>query len=83
MIEALKEEMNKYLKEIQENTINQVKKMNKTVQDLENGNRSNKEITNGETPGVGKSSEENRNNRCKHHQQNTGDGRENLRYDMI
>ena len=34
MIEAFKEEMNKSLKEIQENTIKQVKEMNKTVQDL-------------------------------------------------
>ena len=33
MIEAFKEEMNKPLKEIQENAIKQVK-MNKTVQDL-------------------------------------------------
>ena len=34
MIEAFKEEMNKSLKEIQENTFKQVKDMNKTVQDL-------------------------------------------------
>ena len=34
MIEAFKEEMNKFLKEIQENTIKQVNKINKTVQDL-------------------------------------------------
>ena len=34
MTEAFKEEMNKSLKEIQENTIKQVKEMNKTVQDL-------------------------------------------------
>ena len=34
MIEAFKEEMNKSLKEIQKNTIKQVKEMSKTVQDL-------------------------------------------------
>lgn len=34
MIEAFKEEMNRSLKEIQENTIKQVKEVNKTVQDL-------------------------------------------------
>jgi hypothetical protein len=34
MIEAFKGEMNKSLKEIQENTFKQVKDMNKTVQDL-------------------------------------------------
>ena len=34
MIDTSKEETNKSLKEIQENTIKQVKEMNKTVQDL-------------------------------------------------
>ena len=34
MIETFKEEMNKSLKEIQENTIKQVKKINKIAQDL-------------------------------------------------
>ena len=34
MIEAFKEEMNKSLKEIQENTIKQVKEMSKAVKDL-------------------------------------------------
>jgi uncharacterized FlaG/YvyC family protein len=33
-VEALKEETNKSLKEIQENIIKQVKEMNKTVKDL-------------------------------------------------
>ena len=32
MIETFKEEMNKFLKEIQENTIKQVKEINKTIQ---------------------------------------------------
>ena len=35
MIEALKEEMSKSHREIQENTTKHVKDMNKTVQDLE------------------------------------------------
>jgi hypothetical protein len=34
MIEAFKEEMNKFSKEVQENTIKHVKELNKTVQDL-------------------------------------------------
>ena len=34
IIEAFKKEMNKFLKEIQENIIKQVKEMNKTVQDV-------------------------------------------------
>lgn len=34
IIEAFKEEINKSFKEIQKNTYKQVKKMNKTVQDL-------------------------------------------------
>jgi hypothetical protein len=34
MMESLKEKMNNSLKEIQENIIKHVKKMNKTVQDL-------------------------------------------------
>ena len=34
MIEALKEEISKSLKETEENTIKQVKEINKTVQDL-------------------------------------------------
>jgi hypothetical protein len=34
MIEAFKEKMNKSLKEVQEDTIKQVKGMNKTIKDL-------------------------------------------------
>ena len=34
IVEAFKKEMNKFLKEIQENIIKQVKEMNKTVQDV-------------------------------------------------
>ena len=42
MIGNFEKDINNSLKEIQENTIKQVKKINKTVQH-ENGNRSNKE----------------------------------------
>jgi hypothetical protein len=43
-----------------------------------NGNSKNKEITNGCNPGDRKPRKENRNYRCKCHQQNTRDRRENL-----
>jgi hypothetical protein len=42
-------------------------------------NRNNKEITKGDNPGVRKPRKKIRGHRCKHHQQNTGDRRENLR----
>lgn len=42
LIGTFKEEINKFLKEIQENTIKQVKEMNKNCSRLENGSRSNK-----------------------------------------
>jgi hypothetical protein len=45
-----------------------------------NGNRNNKEITiKGENPGVRKPRKEISSHRCKHHQQNTRDRRQNLR----
>jgi hypothetical protein len=54
-LEALKEEtQKKKLKELQENIIKQVKERNKTIQDLKNGTRNNKEITKGHNPGVRK-----------------------------
>jgi hypothetical protein len=46
MIEAFKEEMNKSLKEIQENTIKQMKERNKTVQELKMEIETKKETTN-------------------------------------
>jgi hypothetical protein len=73
--EALKEETNKFLKEIQEDTIKRVKKL-KTVKDLKMEIRTIKKITNGGNSGDGKSRKRNRNNKCKHPQQNTRDGRE-------
>jgi hypothetical protein len=53
--------------------------MNKTIQDLKNGNRNNKEITKGENTEDRKPRKETRSHRCKHHQQNIRDRRENLR----
>jgi hypothetical protein len=44
-----------------------------------NRNRNNKEITKGDHPGVRKPRKEIRSQKCKHHQQNTRNGRENLR----
>ena len=41
--------------------------------------RNNKEITKGDNPGDRKPRKEIRSHRCKHHQQNTRDRRENLR----
>jgi uncharacterized protein YllA (UPF0747 family) len=79
-VDALKEETNKSFKDIQENTIKQMKELNKMVQDLKIKNRNNKEITNGDNPGHGQLRKEIRSYRCKHHQHNTRDGRENLRH---
>jgi hypothetical protein len=76
--ESLKEETQKFLKELQENTIKQVKEMNKTIQDLKTEVQKNKEMAKGDNPGVRKLGKEIRSHRCKHHQQNTGDRRENL-----
>jgi hypothetical protein len=72
-LEALKEDTQTSLKELQENTTKQVKELNKTVQDLKNGNKNNKEITKGDNPGDRKPRKEIRSHRCKHHQQNTRD----------
>ena len=75
-VEALKEETNKYFKEIAESTIKQVKGLSKTVHDL----KKNKEIINRRNLGYGKPRKQNRNCRCKHHQQNMGGRRENIRH---
>jgi hypothetical protein len=78
-VEEFREETQKSLRELQENTTKQVKELNKTIQDLKNGNRNKKEITNRHNPGVRKPRKKIRRHRCKHHQQNTRDRRENLR----
>jgi hypothetical protein len=54
--------------------------MNQTIQDLKNRNINNKEITKGDNPAVRKPMKEIRSHTCKHHQQNTRDRRENIRY---
>ena len=79
MLEAFKEEMNKSLKEIQENTIKQVKDMSKTVQDLKKEIETIKKAQTGTILKMKKHKKENRNYRHKNHQQNTGAGRENHR----
>jgi hypothetical protein len=52
---------------MEENTIKQVKDLNKEVQDLKVDVENNKENTNGGNPGKGKPRKEFRNYRCKHH----------------
>ncbi|WP_330949809.1 hypothetical protein [Streptococcus anginosus] len=93
-VEAYREESQKCLKEFQENINKQVEahreevtkiperipgKHNQTVEGIKNGNRSNQERTHGNNPGYRKPKEETRSCRYKLHQQNTRDGRENLR----
>jgi hypothetical protein len=77
--EVHKEETQKSLEEIQGHTIKQVKELYKTIQDLkmavETVNKTHRE-TILEIEILGKKI---RNNRCKNQQQNTRDGRENLR----
>ena len=76
-VEALKEETQKSLKELQENTSKQVKELNKTIQDLEMEVQTIKKKSERETTleieNLGKRSG------VIEHQQNTRDGRENLR----
>ena len=63
---------------MQENTIKQVKKMNKTVQDLKMEIETIKTTHRG-NPEDGKPRDQNRNYRCKHHQHNTSDIKEHFR----
>jgi hypothetical protein len=74
-LEALKQETQKSLKKMQENTTKQVKELNKNIQDL----KMEIEKVNKSHPGDRKPRKEIRSHRCKHHQQNTSDRRENLR----
>jgi DNA anti-recombination protein RmuC len=78
-VEVLKEETQKSLKELQENTTKQVMMLNKTIQDLKNGSRNNEENPKGDNSGYRNPRKEIRNHRSEHQQQNTKDGRENLR----
>jgi hypothetical protein len=74
-IEPSRQPTNKSLKEIGENTIKQVKELNKIVQELKTERE-----TNGGNPGERKPRKEIRNYRCNHHQLSTIDGRENLKH---
>jgi hypothetical protein len=83
-VTALKEETQKFLKELQKKKLK--KKPHQTGEGNEqnhprskNGNRNNKEVTKGDNPGVRKPRKEVRSHRCKHHQQNARDRRENIR----
>jgi len=79
-VEALKEEAQKSLKDVQErNTSKQVKELNKNHPRSKSGNRNRKEITKSDNPGDRKPRKEIRTYRHKHHKQNTSDRRENLR----
>jgi hypothetical protein len=69
----------KPLKELQKKAIKQVKELSKTTQDLKMEIETKKEITKRDNPGNRKPRKEIRCHRCKHHQQNTRDRRENLR----
>jgi hypothetical protein len=77
-VEDLKEEKQKSLKELQENMTKQVMELNKTIQDLKREldtiKKTQSEATL-EIETLGKKS----GHRCKHQQQNTRDGRENIR----
>jgi hypothetical protein len=56
-----------------------VKELNKTIQNLKMEKEIIKKITKGDNTGDIKPRKEIRSHRCKHHQQNTRDRRENLR----
>jgi hypothetical protein len=81
MVEVLKEKMQNSLKELQENTTKQVKELNKTIQDLkmeiETIKKSQRATDN---TGDRNPRKEIRSHRCKLHQQNTRDRRENLKF---
>ena len=92
MVEDIKKDFNNSLKEIQEKTAKelqvlkekqenkakQVMELNKTIQDLKREVH-NKENTKSDNAGDKNHRKEIWNHRCKHQQQNTRDGRENLR----
>ena len=96
MIEDFTKERNNSLIEIQEKTCKQVENLKEETQKSltqtrgegieqnhsgsKNRNRINEEITKGDNTGDIKPRKENSSHSCKHHQQNTRDKRENLRY---
>jgi hypothetical protein len=75
----MKEETQKSLKELQENTTKQVMEMNQTIQDLKMEVETMKKTQKGENSGDRNPRKEIRNHRCEHQQQNIRDGRENFR----
>jgi hypothetical protein len=75
-VEVFKKETQKFLKELQENTTKQVKELNKTIKSLKMEVET---ITKRDNSGDKNPRKEIRSLRYKHHQQNTRDGRENLR----
>ena len=78
IIESFKEYINNSMKEIQENTGEQVTELNKLIQDLKVEVETIEKIQTGKH-GSGKPRKEVRNYRCKYLQQNTRDRRESLR----
>jgi hypothetical protein len=77
-VEAFKEETKNLLKNYRNH--NQIGEGNKQNHPRsKNGSRNNKEITKRDNPSVRKPRKEMRSHRCKHHQQNTRDRRENQR----
>jgi hypothetical protein len=78
-LKALKEETQKSLKELQENTSQTDKENEQNHPGSKIGKKNNKEITKVDNPRVRKDRKEIRSHKCKHHQQNTRDRRENLR----
>jgi hypothetical protein len=79
MVENFKKEINNSLKELQENTTKQVMELSKTIQDIKNGNKNNEENPNGDNSRDRNPRKEIRKQMCEHQQQNTRDGRKNLR----
>jgi hypothetical protein len=78
-IEVLKDETQKSLKELQENTVTTGDGIEQNHPRSKKGSRNNEENPKGDNSGDRNPRKEIRNHRCEHQQQNTRDGRENLR----
>ena len=79
IIESFKEDINNSLKEIEGTADNQLKELNKNDPRPKNGSTNNKENINGGKPGNGKPRKEVKNHKCKIHQLNTMNRKENIR----
>jgi hypothetical protein len=77
-VEVLKEETQKSLKELQENTTKR-DGIEQNHPRSKNGSRNNEEYPKGDNSGDRNPRKEIRNHRCEHQQQNTRNGRKNLR----